>query len=322
MIFRAVPMRRTGRNVLVVGSRVLLAGALVALSYLAARILFAAVTGGLRVLGSEAALWNLALAAMIYLVGHGLRILRLALLIGGWRVGFLTIVSFHFMTAAVSLAAPLKLGEVYRVVELKNVVGALTRALAIVWWERAFDVSVILTILFLALARASGTIPHEFITVGVLAIAFIALTALTFFVVPDNLRRLSVLIIRRYNSSRTVPVLRLIDQVRTTIQQAPRMVHAKVASLVTLTILIWTCEISCFAIVLPGVTLGAALDSLLNFLSTVTRGETLLAALGKGEATSFSENAQAYLAATQIPLVFCGLGAALHYVSWRMKQSR
>jgi hypothetical protein len=249
-----------------------------------------------------------------------LRILRLALLIGGWRVGFRTIVSLHLMMAAVSLAVPLKLGEVYRVIELTNVVASFSRAVVIVWWERAFDVSVILLILLLALARSSGAVPPEFGAVAALAIGFIALTALTFFVVPDNLRRLSVLIIRRYSSRRTVPVLRLIDLLRRAILEAPRMVSGKVASLVTLTALIWICEISCFAIAFPSITLGTALDSLVNFLSAVTRGETLLGALGNGDALALGSSTLAYLAITQIPLVFLGLAAAFHYAAWRMHQ--
>lgn len=320
MIAWAVPTERKRRDAWGLASRVLLAGALAALIYLATKIVLAATAGDFDTLGLAADPWRFALVGIIYLAGHGFRILRLALLIGGWRVGFRTIVSFHLMTAAVSLAAPLKLGEVYRVLELSNVVGNLTRAIVIVWWERAFDISVILLLLLLALARSPGAIPSEFAAVAALAIGFITLTALTFFVVPDNLRRLSVLIIRRYSSRRTVPVLRLIDLVRRAILEAPRMVHAKVASLVTLTALIWVCEIACFAIAFPGITLGTALDSLLNFLSEVTRGETLLGALGKGEATAFGANALAYLAATQIPLVFLGLAAGFSYAARRMRQ--
>jgi hypothetical protein len=54
------------------------------------------------------------LAAAAYLFGHAFRCLRLALLIGGWRVSLRRIVSLQFMTAAISLAMPMKLGDVYR----------------------------------------------------------------------------------------------------------------------------------------------------------------------------------------------------------------
>ena len=71
--------------------------------------------------------WIAAVALIVYLGAHGFRILRLGMLIGGWRVGLRTIAFFHLMTAGVSAALPLKLGEVYRVVELSSLAGSLDR---------------------------------------------------------------------------------------------------------------------------------------------------------------------------------------------------
>jgi hypothetical protein len=304
---------------------VLLVAGVVALAYLALRIVMALATGQFNT-GAEGAVLSrsLLLAGVIYLSSHALRILRLALLIGGWRVGFRAIAGFHLMTAAVSLVAPLKLGEVYRAVELSNLVGGLIRAVMIVWWERAFDISLIFLILLLALARSSGAVPDEFSGVVAISVAFIAVTALIFFVLPDNLRRASVLIIRRYDDKRTVPVLRVIDAVRRAINEAPQLVHAKVAALATLTALIWICEIACFAIVLSalGGTLASAPDALLSFLSAITRGQTLLSALDGHPAGILSAGLLAYLAATQVPLALIGLGAAVVYVAKQIQRLR
>jgi hypothetical protein len=161
--------------------------------------------------------------------------------------------------------------------------------------------------------------PPEFTAVIALAIVFIFLTALVFFVLPDNLRRLSVLIIRRYGDPATIPVLRILDATRRGILEAPRMVQGRVATVATLSGLIWLCEIGCFVELFPNISLGSALDSLLSFLSALTRGETLLGALDNGHAVTFGENSLAYLAATQIPLVFFGLVAALSYASHRIQ---
>jgi hypothetical protein len=318
----AVLVGRKGRNAWGLANRILLAGALAVLVYLVAKILFAAAGGQFDALGRKTLPWGLALAAVVYLVGHGLRILRLAFLIGGWRVGFRVIGSFHLMTAAVSLTAPLKLGEIYRVVELSNIVGSFVRAVVIVWWERAFDVSVIFLILVVALTNASKAATPEFSGVAGLAAIFITVTAVAFFVVPDNLRRLSVFIIRRYDSPHTVPMLRVMDLIRRAVQEAPRIVRGKVASIATLTALIWTCEIACFAIVLAmlGGTPESALDALLGFLSAITRGETLLGVLDGGEAATMGGGrVLAYLAATQVPLAFLGLAAAIYYIGRQMR---
>ena len=167
-------------------------------------------------------------------------------MIGGWRIGLRQIFSFHFFTAAVSLAVPLKLGEVYRVTELSYLLGDLVRAVATIWWERAFDVLAIVAILVMVIFSASGPVWDQFVSVAALAVGFMVLTVLTFFVLPDNLRRLSVLIIRRYDSPRSIVYLRVIDRVRRAILGAPRLVRAKVASLLALTALIWACELACF----------------------------------------------------------------------------
>ncbi len=310
------------RNSWAMVTNLLLVAALTAVIYLALRIVWDVAAGELDPLETSETRWRLLPTAMIYLTGHGLRILRLALLIGGWRVGFRVIGGFHLMTAAVSLAVPLKLGEAYRVFELSNLTGSFTRAVAIAWWERAFDVFFILIILLLAIMHLSGAIPSEFTAVIFLAIGFIILTVLAFFVLPDNLRRLSVLIIRRYGDPGTVPVLRRIDAVRRGILEAPRLVQGKVATVATLSALIWLCEVACFIDLFPNVSLGKALDSLLSFLSAVTRGATLLDVLDTGSVETFGTNILAYLAATQIPLAFLGLIASVSYASYRFRLTK
>jgi len=295
-------------------SLALLAAAFIALLWLSGRTAHAAINGDLDL--STIGLGTLALTITLYLASHGLRIVRLALLIGGWRVGFRTVVAFHLMTASVGLIAPLKLGELYRVAELCNLVGSFVRGVMIAWWERAFDVAAILVILAVALAYTPPETHGVFYGVAALAGAFVVGTALVFFVAPENLRRVAVLIIRRYDHRWTVPVLRGIDSLRRAIRQAPAMVDKKVTSLLTLTVLIWALEIACFTIMLPAfsTSLGLAAEGLVSFLSSVTQGETLVAALDNGLA---SEDIRRYLAATQAPLVFLGLAACVVYALLR-----
>jgi hypothetical protein len=296
----------------------LLVVAIGAVIYLNARIVVAIQDGAFRELVRGAAPFGFVLAGLVYLTGHALRILRLALLIGGWRVGFRDIASFHLMTATVSLTAPLKLGEVYRVVEMTSLAGGFVRALAIAWCERTLDMLVLLALLVLAIGQTTGE-ASGFGGVTVLAASFVTVTAIAFFILPDNLRRLAVLIIRRYDDPRTISVLRMVDQLRHAILEAPNLVRRKVASLATLTAFIWMCEMACFAIAVPSIegSLEAALDALLTFLSALTKGETLLSVISSGGATKFGVPALSYLAATQVPLAALGLLATLRYVRRR-----
>lgn len=294
---------------------VLLCAALIGLLFVAAQIVLAAIDGQFNAPAQFAGVTALALAALVYLLGHGLRILRLTLLIGTWRVRLRDVASFHIMTAAVTLATPLKLGEIYRVFEMSYIVGGLTRAVAITWWERVFDASILLLLLVLALANTAEATPFRGVTV--LMVLFVAVTAVVFFVAPDNLRRLSVLIIRRYESPSTVPVLQFIDIVRCAILEAPRLVRGKVASLLTLTVLIWLAQLGCFVIAMPALRgqWDAAVGSLLAFLSSLTQGASPLAALQGGHPTQI----MGQLALTQAPLVFFGLAAGTYYALRRIR---
>ena len=311
------------KRYLSIGHFVLSVCAGAALAYLAGKIASAALGGSLFASIRGVPTATLALAAVIYMFGHLLRSVRLALLIGGWNVGLRLITSFHFMTAGVSLAAPLKLGEIYRVLELSNLVGSLTRAIEIVWLERLMDVMALVVIMAVALNNVSPANFQPFVGVVVLAVVFIAVSALTLFVLPDNLRRTSILIIRRYDHRATLPLLRLLSQVRNAILEAPRIVHGKVGSLAALTVLIWTCEVACFGVLLGalGYNVAAAPDALLRFLSVLTRGQTLVGVLDAPVASG-ARDFLPYLAATQVPLALIGLVAGLAYVIQRVSRRR
>ena len=291
----------------------LLVAAVCALLFIALKVFLVLMTGTVLSGQTPALIW---VGTLIYIVSHGFRSLRLALLIGGWRIGLRQIVSFHFFTAAVSLAVPLKLGEIYRVTELSYLMGDFIRAVETIWWERIFDVLAIIVILIAVSLSAAAVDRQQLFDVAALSFGFLIVTILTFFVLPDNLRRLSVLIIRRYESRRSVRLLRGIDQLRRAILGAPRLVRAKVVSLTVLTALIWACELLCFSLVLRsgGQSSSSAPDALLGFLSVVTRGYTLLTALQSGT-PGLDTSILTYLTVTQFPLVFIGLFWSAYYVT-------
>ncbi|MGE0830308.1 MAG: lysylphosphatidylglycerol synthase domain-containing protein [Hyphomonadaceae bacterium] len=292
-----------------------------ALGYLAFATLPPLLSGGMLAVDPYVSGRALLLAAGIYVVGHAFRAMRLALLIGGWDVGLRLIASFHFMSAGVSLAAPLKLGEVYRIAELSNLIGAFTRAVEIVWWERVLDVLALVVIMLVAMNDVSNVNFQPFMGVLVIALVFICVSALALFVLPDNLRRASILIIRRYDSRVTIPLLKFIAAVRGAILEAPRLVQGKIGSLAALTLLIWTCEIGCLAEVLSalGYTIAQAPDSLLSFLSVLARGETLVSVLNAHGAAG-GDPVLEYLPAAQEPLVLLSLLAGGLYLVQRLRR--
>lgn len=262
--------------------------------------------------------WMLALAAAVYLLSHGLRILRLALLIGDSRTGLRSIASFQLTTAAAALATPFKLGEIYRLYELAHIAGGLMRAIIIIWWERAFDAVCLLLILLVTLANGDHIV--QFWGLAATVSLFLVGTALTVFIVPENLRRLSVLVIRRYSSPRTVPLLQSLELIRRAILEAPRLVRGKVASLIVLTVLIWMAQLGCIVLAYPalGGDWTAASEALLDFLSSLLQSHSPVSPLYDPSPDLITE-AQAL---AEAPLLLVGVIAGLYYLKICIRPGR
>lgn len=279
---------------------------------------FALIATSSAFLESYSISWMIVGALFFYLMAHAFRALRLGMLVGGWGIGLRTVFSIHFMTTAVGAALPLKIGDIYRIFELSSVAGGVVRSILVVWWERAFDVTMILALLTFAFITTPASAQSTFFAITLVAIAFVLGTAVIFFVAPDNFRRLSLLIIRRHDSRRSIDILKSLSILRQAIQGAPSLVENKLSSLLTLTVFIWVCEVICFGMLLStgSRTLGAATENLMGFLSAVTLGETLLSVLEDHTRVGF-----VYLVTTQIPLIILGLLAALTYQTNKARET-
>ncbi|WP_227459037.1 hypothetical protein [Cupriavidus pauculus] len=113
----------------------------------------ASVVSSWRILGAWPVSGMLvALSTVLYLSSHLLRALRLTMLAGNHEISLRRLTLVHYFASGVSLLLPFKLGEVYRVVELRTVIGDLRRSMVTVWIERGFDVGVLLALTTLALS--------------------------------------------------------------------------------------------------------------------------------------------------------------------------
>ncbi|MDB5685594.1 MAG: hypothetical protein JWR77_183 [Rhizorhabdus sp.] len=258
-------------------------------------------------------------AALAYLAGHVIRIVRLALLIGDSRLSLRQLIAVHFFTSAVNLGLPFKLGELYRIGELSTVAFGAFNALVAVWVERCFDISLVLLLLLLAIGFGPAS-SGAYLAVLLISLLFVTVTLVVVTLVPDNLRRLGNHIIRRYEADWTIEALRRIAQARGLFRQLSRMLQGRYASLAVCTLMIWMFEGLSLALILIGrATPSAPITGLLTFLSSTVEGQTLptrFAALRMGEVT---EMTMTYLMATQIPLLFAGLAAGIFLARQRIR---
>ena len=253
----------------------------------------------------------LAASAALYLASHFVRVARLALITADTRVSLRSLASVHLFTAAVSLAVPFKLGDLYRVIELSALVGGATRGVTLVFVERACDVGLILLLLVAALSFGPAA-AGAYGPVLAASLLFVLVTLLVVVLLPDNLRRFGSYVIRRYDRPWSVEVLRRISELRTIIAATAKMLSGRYPSLFAFTFVIWALEASSLTIVLA--TYAAdfhPLGALITFLSSITQGETLLNRLDSAQLAMHSRTALAYLAVTQLPLVAGGLLAGI-----------
>lgn len=261
-------------------------------------------------------------AMLIYLLGHLFRILRLAMLIGGWRIGFRTAASFHLFSAAASLIAPLKSGELYRMTEMSNIIGSFANSFIIVLWERIFDVLALVCLALLLGSLSTANHSSDLAVLTLVSLGFLAMCAIVFFVIPDSLRRLTLLIILRYDSPKSVWWLHQLTNLRRLIVHAPLVVRGKVASLITLTAMIWICEVASVVLSLPqsSLSIERALDTLVSYFAALSTGETLFSILSDSGNAIMATKFYPHIIATQIPLALIGLIAGLYYAKRRNKR--
>lgn len=223
--------------------------------------------------GASRGVW-LALAALVYLLSHLFRALRLAMLVGSHQVSLRRLTQVHFFTAGVSLLLPFKLGEVYRVVELRTVIGSTPRALLTVWIERAFDAGILLLMIVCARLLTGGDSELGYVPLVVVSAAFLVLTLLGLLVLPENLQALSLFILRRYRSERAVAAMRAIRFMLDYVRHGQQVVAGKYAAVCAISALVWLLELLAFGFVLNagGLDWIALLHGFLGYVSEVSLG--------------------------------------------------
>jgi hypothetical protein len=279
------------------------------------------------------AAWNagmaptLAAAIAAYLFSHVLRALRLAVLAGQYHISLRRLSLVHFFTAAVSLILPLKLGEAYRIVELNSVVRNFPRSFGTVWIERCFDIAALSLIISLIGIRAPLLLDNFGRLIGV-ALLFVLVTIFGFVIFPENLKALSLFVIRRYRSERSIDLLRVLDAALRFIVESRRIVEGKYLVTGILTALIWSAELLTLSIALPALSghFGEMLGELMSFLSSISAGSTYFSSpvIRLEERFPFAplDQLALYALIVRVPLLFCGFAAALLYAPRRLGMNR
>ena len=178
-------------------------------------------------------------AGLLYLVSHLLRAFRLAILsVEMLGVSGRTTVLMHFATAPISLALPLKLGELTRLYELWRLSGTLVYSVVVLLVDRMYD-SLFLVPLLAILLLQNDASPALIVLTCVAA--FVPLAVIV--VGPRLMTEVQRYVVAHHNDAGTLGTLRGIDAVRRVVTHAARVARQQAPTLVVLSLLIWLLEV-------------------------------------------------------------------------------
>jgi hypothetical protein len=192
-------------------------------------------------LGQELSLVDFAWPLILYFFAHLFRAFRLALLINASQLRRLF--AMHFYTAACSAIIPFKLGEIVRLNEISQWCASFWRGLLIFWIERTFDIIALAALLVLVLTSGVANLA-EIRSLAWLIGGFIIITTVIFFILPEQLFRLNLHVIRTYKGRKALHILRIVDGVYDMLQHARPLLVGKLTALSLLTFLVWAFELA------------------------------------------------------------------------------
>lgn len=260
--------------------------------------------------GPAAVGWWVLAVGPLYLIGHLLRGLRLFLLLYDGRVMVGQVLLAHLHAAAVSRLIPFKLGEAYRIAVVDGVIRSPVRALLTVWAERVFDIAVVASgvIVLTALARSPTEGRDWFL---ILVALFLALSFVVLLVLPESLVLLNRYLITRHNSPRVVRLLASLARVQANLGMTARVIRARWASALSLTLCLWVIEGLCLALTLNALDLWGFQQASDAFFAVASGSWWVLDRIEAGDPGG------AYAVATAAALIIAGVVASL-LTAWRL----
>ena len=206
----------------------------------------------LLAMGRQLTWTSLGLLVAMYLLAHGLRMLRLGLLALDERERMAPLMAAHGLTGFVSGLIPFKGGEVLRLVSFFVVMPRPAKALA-VWLAERFCDALVLSLLIGGLYFLR--VPLTPVLHGVLMFFVVScvLALLALLAVSKLLVFLNRHLVLVSHSQRGLWILRLSAVARTLELEIYRSVEARLMGLLLLTVLIWGLEIGALLLLLSQV---------------------------------------------------------------------
>ena len=183
--------------------------------------------------------------AVLYLIAHCLRGVRLALLAASaCDVSVRTTFLLHLFTAPTALILPFKLGEVFRLQQLMMITGKPVGALVVLLLDRALDAVVLLPAFLYIIATDEARVSGGALGLVALLSLVLICAGATFLAAPEALRAIQRYIFLRHARPRARRVLGWLSAIHAVLDRSVRSMRTNFAVLIALSLAIWSFEVA------------------------------------------------------------------------------
>lgn len=207
-------------------------------------------------------------AFFIYNVSHLIRSIRLTILTNLDSVSFREVVKMQYYTNGINLVLPFKLGEIYRIIEFNRILKNGLFSTIVIAAERSGDFFLIFSALLICII--SFNIIDTLFIAFVIGILFLLAMPIIFFILPENIKSIKILLLKRYNSRGINKLIFFLDSFTVFITKIKSLYWNKIFTIVLLSLVIWSLEVGAIYILFNHLDIKyILLLSVLIFLSSL-----------------------------------------------------
>lgn len=186
---------------------------------------------------------------VLYLTSQFIKGIRLYIIANRFDHSILNFCEKFYVINAVSIILPFKLGEIFRIFYMRRDFGGADFSSIALLVERIFDLTFLALCLFFSYLFSSNRIDSSFIS-GLIIILTITLTL--FFSIEQILKLLQISTSKRLNIKRSAKLFRYAGVIIASYSRIRSITDNKKKALFSLTVIIWSLEITAISIVSSG----------------------------------------------------------------------
>ncbi len=201
---------------------------------------------------------------------YAIKAFRLYIILLDERLSWKRFLRVYIKTMPVSLAFPLKLGEIFRMYCFGVETGSLATGILGILTERFFDTIPLLVLIVLFTLMSGG----EVITLVVLLAGFLILISALYLSFPSIYSYANRYCMVNIQSGRSVKLLKLLDGLNKWYLRVKKLIKDRVALLLIISTFTWLAECGILMLFVRGMGDEFASDIFLSYISSVCSGIT------------------------------------------------